>query len=120
MYPPKVGVVYDEGMLLHRNHVDEKFPERPERVMAIYLKLLKTGIWCKLTRVEAVPAEEEILSLVHTKSHIEKVRNTIYSSKTSKGKKVLLKAHENSFKFSSTYENNYTATSAYLAAGGAV
>jgi hypothetical protein len=36
----RVGVVYDEEMLLHRHHRDEH-PERPERVMAIYLNLLK-------------------------------------------------------------------------------
>lgn len=37
----KVGVVYDEEMLLHRNHADDLHPERPERVMAIYLNLVK-------------------------------------------------------------------------------
>lgn len=36
----RVGVVYDEEMLLHRSHVQEH-PERPERAMAIYLNLVK-------------------------------------------------------------------------------
>ena len=36
----RVGVVYDEEMLLHRSHHDEH-PERPERTMAIYLNLIK-------------------------------------------------------------------------------
>jgi len=36
----RVGVVYDEEMLLHRHHRDAH-PERPERVMAIYLNLIK-------------------------------------------------------------------------------
>ena len=36
----RVGVVYDEEMLLHRHH-HEEHPERPERVMAIYLNLIK-------------------------------------------------------------------------------
>ena len=36
----RVGVVYDEEMLLHRKHQDEH-PERPERAMAIYLNLIK-------------------------------------------------------------------------------
>ena len=53
---PKVGVVYDEEMLLHRNHRDEDFPERPERVMAIYLNLLKKKIWQKMTRLDFEPA----------------------------------------------------------------
>lgn len=41
MKPQRVGVVYDEEMLLHRKHEDEDHPERPERVMAIYLNLVK-------------------------------------------------------------------------------
>ena len=36
----KVGVVYDEEMLLHRSH-EKEHPERPERAMAIYLNLVK-------------------------------------------------------------------------------
>lgn len=40
MRKPRVGVVYDEEMLLHRHH-QEDHPERPERVMAIYLNLIK-------------------------------------------------------------------------------
>jgi hypothetical protein len=39
---PKVGVVYDEEMMLHKNH-REYHPERPERAMAIYLNLVKKG-----------------------------------------------------------------------------
>jgi len=39
---PKVGVVFDEQMLLHRSH-GEHHPERPERAMAIYLNLIKKG-----------------------------------------------------------------------------
>ena len=39
---PKVGVVYDEEMLLHRNH-REHHPERPERCMSIYLNLVNKG-----------------------------------------------------------------------------
>ena len=37
---PRVGVVYDEEMLLHR-HYREEHPERPERAMAIYINLVK-------------------------------------------------------------------------------
>ena len=39
---PKVGVVFDEEMLLHKNH-REHHPERPERAMAIYLHLINKG-----------------------------------------------------------------------------
>ena len=88
--------------------------------MAIYLNLLKKKLWNKLTRVEAIPAEDHVLALAHTESHIEKVRNTIYSDKTVKGEKVLIKPHENTHQFPSTYENKHTATAAYFAAGGTI
>ncbi len=42
MVKPKVGVVFDEGRLLHRCH-NAHHPERPERAMAIYLNLVKKG-----------------------------------------------------------------------------
>jgi len=41
---PKIGVVYDNIMTLHECHREEH-PERPERVMAIYLNLLDKGIY---------------------------------------------------------------------------
>jgi acetoin utilization deacetylase AcuC-like enzyme len=62
---PKVGVVYDEEMLLHRLHNDDH-PERPERVMAIYLNLVKKNIWKSLVRVDAIPATDDILALAHS------------------------------------------------------
>jgi hypothetical protein len=43
----KVGVVYDDLMLLHRSHLQEH-PERPERLMAIYLNLVKKDIYKQL------------------------------------------------------------------------
>ena len=58
-------MVYDEEMLLHRNH-DGYHPERPERVMAIYLNLIKKDIWDKLIRIDAFPAEDQDLALAHT------------------------------------------------------
>jgi hypothetical protein len=41
---PTVGVVYDEEMLLHKKHRMQHV-ERPERVSAIYLNLVKKGIY---------------------------------------------------------------------------
>ena len=57
--------MYDEEMLLHREHHDEH-PERPERVMAIYLNLVKKGIYDHLIRVDALPATDELVALAHT------------------------------------------------------
>ena len=40
----RIGVVFDEQMLLHKKH--RMFHvERPERIMAIYLNLIKKGIF---------------------------------------------------------------------------
>lgn len=40
----RIGVVFDELMTLHRDHAGGH-PERPERVMAIYLNLVKKGLF---------------------------------------------------------------------------
>lgn len=40
----KIGVVFDEIMMLHREHKDDH-PERPERIMAVYLNLVKKGLF---------------------------------------------------------------------------
>jgi acetoin utilization deacetylase AcuC-like enzyme len=69
MKPQKVGVVFDEEMLLHRLH-NEYHPERPERVMAIYLNLVKKKVWDSLVRIDAIPATDDILALAHSKEHI--------------------------------------------------
>ena len=69
MKPQKVGVVFDEEMLLHRLH-NEYHPERPERVMAIYLNLVKKKLWDSLVRIDAIPATDDVLVLAHSKEHI--------------------------------------------------
>jgi histone deacetylase 6 len=116
---PKVGVIFDEEMILHKNHKDYH-PERPERVMAIYLNLIKKGIYKELTQLDFEPAEDKHLEYVHPMSHIQKVKDTIYSVNT-KNYKELLEGHKNTKRFQNdTYENKHTATSAYLAAGGTI
>ena len=68
------------------------------------------SLWKNLVRIEAIPAEDDVLAMAHTHTHIEKVRNTIYSDKTVKGKEVELKKGENTSRFApDTYENKYTA-----------
>lgn len=65
------------------------------------------------------PAEEKHLEYVHPHSHIQKVKDTIINPKS--GTKEPLQRNMNTFRFQNdTYENMHTATSAFLAAGGAV
>lgn len=63
-----------------------------------------------MVRVEAIPADDDVLAMAHSRAHIQKVRNTIFSDKTVKGKEVELKKGENTTRFApDTYENKYTA-----------
>jgi len=66
---PKVGVVYDDFMLLHRSHRVEH-PERPERLMAVYLNLVKSGLFKELVQISSDEATEEDLLLCHSQKHI--------------------------------------------------
>jgi acetoin utilization deacetylase AcuC-like enzyme len=68
-------------MTLHESHREEH-PERPERVMAIYLNLLDKGIYDKLIKLESDEATEEELILVHPKSHVNSVMNASKDLKT--------------------------------------
>ena len=61
---PKVGVVFDEEMLLHKCY-KQYHPERPERLMSIYLNLINKGIYDELIKIDCEPAEEALLELVH-------------------------------------------------------
>ena len=78
---PKIGVVYDNVMTLHESHREEH-PERPERVMAIYLNLLDKGIYDQLIKLESDEATEEELLLVHPKLHVNSVMNASKDLKT--------------------------------------
>jgi acetoin utilization deacetylase AcuC-like enzyme len=69
-----VGVVYDEQMLLHKVH-RSTHPERPERIMAIYLHLLESDLWKKMVKIDSEQATEEDILLAHTKKHFNTVMN---------------------------------------------
>ena len=45
-------------MLLHRLHRDYH-PERPERIMAIYMNLVSKDMWKELINIDAIPATDE-------------------------------------------------------------
>jgi len=69
----RIGVVFDEQMLLHRKH-REDHPERPERIMAIYLNLVKKGLYSQLVAIDSEEASEEDLLLAHKPAHIRHVK----------------------------------------------
>ena len=51
----RIGVVFDELMTLHRDHTNGH-PERPERLMAIYMNLVQKGIFKQLVRIDSEEA----------------------------------------------------------------
>ena len=55
-----MGVVYDDLMLLHRSHLQEH-PERPERLMAVYLNLIKKDLYSQLVEIHSDEASIEDL-----------------------------------------------------------
>ena len=66
----KIGVVYDDQMALHRSHRKEH-PERPERLMAIYLNLVKKQLYKDMVVIDSEEAEEGDVLLAHTKDHVK-------------------------------------------------
>ena len=68
----KIGVVFDEIMMLHKLHSDDH-PERPERIMSIYLNLIRKDLYAKLIKIESEEATEEDLQLAHKPIHIKHV-----------------------------------------------
>ena len=110
---PKVGVVYDNIMTLHMAH-REFHPERPERIMAIYLNLIEKGIYDKLVKLDSEVATEEELLMAHPKEHIEVVMNASKDPET----KELLKPKQTLM--GDTYRNMFTTQAALVAAGSTI
>ena len=106
----RIGVVFDEVMMLHRQHGDHH-PERPERIMAIYLNLVKKGLFDGLVRIGSEEAVDEDLVLAHKPLHIKHVREDAEG----------LKPKENRMTSQvDTYMNMHTKHAALISAGSTV
>jgi len=69
-----VGIVDDKRCELHVQTKDHQ--ESPDRVRAIRKKLMDTGMYSRLTQIEAVEPSREDLESVHTSRYINKVFRT--------------------------------------------
>ena len=69
----KVGLVYDEIFLRHEPPVWH--PDSPERLVSVISALKATGVWPKLLQLKTRKAGLEDLERVHTRAHIERVRD---------------------------------------------
>ena len=103
----RIGVVFDELMLLHREHKDDH-PERPERIMAIYLNLIKKNLFDKLIRIDSDAATDQDLLLAHKQLHLHHVKE---DAKDLAEKKNIRTSQVD------TYMNKYTDQAATISAG---
>lgn len=110
----KVGYVFDERMLLHKDFKDNHV-EKPERAMSIYMNLVMKGLVNKLTKLPSEEIDDENLFQVHDKKYLETVSNLRYEAKN---KSVERKKNENKNTLChDTYDNFWTYDSAKVSAG---
>ncbi|XP_065878815.1 histone deacetylase 5 isoform X2 [Euphorbia lathyris] len=109
---PRVGIIYDERMCKHRTPNGASHPENPERIRRIWNKLLEHNIPQRCVVLDAKAAEDKYLQLVHSKEHIEFIKNI--SSKQFSSKR------RNASKLNSIYFNQGSSEAAYIAAGSVI
>ena len=63
--------------MLHKDHIYHH-AERPERIEVIYKNLSEKKLWSRLKMIKSEIITDEVLMLVHTKEHIQNIKNTIY------------------------------------------
>ena len=115
----KVGYVFDEKMLLHKDFSDNHV-ERPERAMSIYMNLYFKGLLDKLVRIKSDEISEEDLLRVHTQEYVEQVSDLRYNI-SKDGTKTERKKVENTFRLChDTFDNYHTYESAKVSAGSLI
>ncbi|KAL3513061.1 hypothetical protein ACH5RR_025778 [Cinchona calisaya] len=107
----RVGLLYDERMCKHYDSTDH--PENPNRILAIWDKLQSFGIHQRCVIFNAKEAEDKHIALVHTKKHIDFIKDI--SSKKFDSQRDRISAS-----FNSIYFNRGSSEAACLAAGSVV
>ncbi|XP_016489204.2 histone deacetylase 5 isoform X2 [Nicotiana tabacum] len=109
----RVGLIYDDRMCKHFDPDDQYHPENPNRIRSIWKKLESSGITQRCIVMNGKEAEDKDIALVHTKAHIDLIRNI-------SSKKIGLKRNKIAAKFNSIYFNEGSSEAAYLSAGSVV
>lgn len=109
----RVGLIYDERMCKHSTPDDEDHPENPNRIKVIWDKLNASGIAQRCVVLDAKEAEDKYLALVHSKYHIDLIKNI-------SSKKFDSRRNKTASKFNSIYFNGGSSEAAYLAAGSVI
>ncbi|KAI3766930.1 hypothetical protein L2E82_17009 [Cichorium intybus] len=97
-------------MCKHSTPDGDPHPENPNRIRAIWNKLLTAKIPQRCVVFEAKEAEDKYIAAVHTNNHINLI-------KTISSKKFASQRHRMAAKYNSIYFNEGSSESAYLAAG---
>nr|XP_022296454.1 histone deacetylase 6-like isoform X1 [Crassostrea virginica]XP_022296456.1 histone deacetylase 6-like isoform X1 [Crassostrea virginica]XP_022296457.1 histone deacetylase 6-like isoform X1 [Crassostrea virginica] len=105
----KVGIVYEEAVLNHRDTGFGGFEECPERVERIVQTLKKNGTWERCFPIQGRKASDDELCLAHGEDHIRRFKKTMTMGEEA------LKVYQSSFK--SIYLCQESFTSAAWAVG---
>ncbi|XP_033746720.1 histone deacetylase 6-like isoform X2 [Pecten maximus] len=110
--PEGSGLVYDDRMAKFQCLWDPAFPEKPERITEPFARCSELGLIERCTRIEAQYGTEDQVLLLHTESHLEKLKDTVDMSREAL-KKV-------SAKYDSVYFHPGTYEASLLALGSTV
>ncbi|XP_058180770.1 histone deacetylase 5 isoform X2 [Rhododendron vialii] len=106
----RVGLIHDERMCKHFAPDDDYHPENPNRILAIWNKLKSSGITQRCVVLSAKEAEDKYIAAVHTKNHIDLIKNISSEKFDSRRERIAAK-------YNSIYFNEGSSEAAYLAAG---
>ncbi|XWS37275.1 hypothetical protein CRYUN_Cryun19dG0029400 [Craigia yunnanensis] len=109
----RVGLIYDQRMCKHRTPDDDYHPENPNRITVIWNKLKLAGIPQRCVLLNAKEAEDKYICSVHSKNHVNLIRNISSKQYDSKRNRI-------ASKLNSIYFNEGSSESAYLAAGSVI
>ncbi|XP_019086943.1 PREDICTED: histone deacetylase 18-like [Camelina sativa] len=109
----KVGLVYDETMCKHDTPDGEVHVECPDRIRVIWEKLQLSGVTQRCMVLGGTKAEDKHLKLVHTKKHVNLVKNISTKQKDSRRDKI-------ASQLDSIYLSKGSSEAAYLAVGSVV
>nr|GEV00803.1 hypothetical protein [Tanacetum cinerariifolium] len=106
----RVGLVYNERMCRHSTPKGEPHPENPDRIRAVWDKLMSAGIPKRCVVFKAKEVDDKYIAAVHSKSHINLI-------KTISSKKTVSQRNKVAAKYDSIYFSEGSSESAHLAAG---
>ncbi|GMI75735.1 histone deacetylase 5 [Hibiscus trionum] len=109
----RVGLIYDQRMCKHRTPDGDDHPEKPDRITVIWNKLELAGIPQRCVVLNAKEAEDKYVCGVHSKNHVNLIRNISSKQYNSRRNRI-------ASKLNSIYLNEGSSESAYLAAGSVI